>query len=119
MKMLTWFVEGVSLGDMIYLASIVTHECVHMWVGNLVTMRWWDDLWLNESFADFLSYECLTAIQDKVSSLAYGAQLPNLVFLAKSDDAYIVDQLDNGTHPLSSPMENITPARNHFDGITY
>lgn len=37
----------------------ILHELSHMWFGDLVTMKWWDDLWLNESFANFISYICL------------------------------------------------------------
>ena len=40
--------------------TIITHEMAHMWFGNLVTMDWWNDLWLNKSFADFISYYCLS-----------------------------------------------------------
>jgi aminopeptidase N len=46
---------------MIYFAEVcvtITHEMAHMWNGNLVTMKWWNDLWLNESFADWCSYFC-------------------------------------------------------------
>jgi len=39
-----------------YTRMVILHEVSHMWFGNLVTMKWWDDLWLNESFANFVSY---------------------------------------------------------------
>src|SRR5690625_6967577 len=41
-------------------AEVILHELAHMWFGDLVTMRWWDDLWLNESFATYASYHALT-----------------------------------------------------------
>lgn len=44
------------------LASTITHELSHHWFGNLVTMNWWNDLWLNESFATFISYFCISKI---------------------------------------------------------
>lgn len=44
-------------------ANVVCHELAHMWFGDYVTMRWWNDLWLNESFADFVSYLALSKIK--------------------------------------------------------
>jgi aminopeptidase N len=45
------------------MSCIVTHELAHMWFGNLVTMNWWNDLWLNESFADFVCFVCMEYIK--------------------------------------------------------
>jgi aminopeptidase N len=45
------------------LAKVMTHEMAHSWFGNFVTMKWWDDLWLNESYAEFICHYCLEKIQ--------------------------------------------------------
>ena len=45
--------------------STITHELAHMWFGNVVTMKWWDDLWLNESFAEFIGLYCLEQLKLK------------------------------------------------------
>ncbi len=51
-----------SIQNQHYIATVITHELAHQWFGNLVTMKWWDDLWLNESFANLMEYICVDAI---------------------------------------------------------
>lgn len=51
------------------LANTISHELSHHWFGNLVTMKWWNDLWLNESFADFISHYCLSKFEVKSKKL--------------------------------------------------
>ena len=55
--------KTATLSDKIQIATVITHELSHQWFGNLVTMAWWDDLWLNESFANMMEYYCLDAIR--------------------------------------------------------
>ena len=55
--------KTATLTDKIQIATVITHELSHQWFGNLVTMAWWDDLWLNESFANMMEYYCLDAIR--------------------------------------------------------
>lgn len=92
-------------------AEIVLHEMAHMWFGDLVTMRWWDDLWLNESFATYMSYDGLvsaTRFTDAWSDFAYDMKAW----------AYRQDQLPS-THPVVADMADTDSVENNFDGITY
>ncbi|MCL1898392.1 MAG: aminopeptidase N [Micrococcales bacterium] len=92
-------------------ALTILHELAHMWFGDLVTMRWWDDLWLNESFAEFASHLAAinaTEYSEAWTTFAYSEKLW----------AYRQDQLPS-THPILASIENLEDVQNNFDGITY
>lgn len=91
-------------------ANLVFHEMAHMWFGNLVTMTWWDDLWLNESFATYTAY--LAQAEAQKSSYAWKS------FFEEKIWGYAEDQLIT-THPIENSIEDVGSALNYFDGITY
>ena len=92
-------------------ANTILHEMAHMWFGDMVTMKWWDDLWLNESFAEWTSYLALVeATKFKNSWVGFNAERKNW--------AYRQDQLSS-THPIASDMVDIDTVKANFDGITY
>jgi aminopeptidase N len=92
-------------------AVTILHELAHMWFGDLVTMRWWNDLWLNESFAEFMS--TLAAAEATEFTEAW----TTFATLEKSW-AYRQDQLPS-THPIVAPIEDLADVEVNFDGITY
>ncbi|MDO5698621.1 MAG: aminopeptidase N [Dermatophilus congolensis] len=92
-------------------ALTVLHELAHMWFGNLVTMRWWDDLWLNESFAEWAS----TACQAEASSWSDA-----WTTFATAEKAWAYDQDQrSSTHPVVAPIRDLADVFVNFDGITY
>jgi len=92
-------------------AETFLHELAHMWFGNLVTMRWWDDLWLNESFATYISYLAMTeATRFTNAWKVFNADIKRW--------AYQQDQLPT-THPISGRAADTEIAFLIFDGITY
>jgi len=92
-------------------AETILHEMAHMWFGDLVTMRWWDDLWLNESFATYASILC------QVSATKFGGGWTTFANHEKTW-AYRQDQLSS-THPVAADMVDIHAVEVNFDGITY
>ena len=96
--------------------TVLLHELVHMWFGNVVTMKWWDGLWLNEAFATFISYHCLDKIKDKLSFETYSGQV---IFNVDKDGAYKEDREVTTTHPIAATVPDTQVADNIFDGITY
>jgi aminopeptidase N len=92
-------------------AVTVLHEMAHMWFGDLVTMAWWDDLWLNESFAEFVS------TQVAVDSTRWANSWTDFCTVEKMW-AYRQDQLPT-THPIAADIPDIEAVTTNFDGITY
>ena len=92
------------------LTNTILHELAHMWFGDLVTMKWWDDLWLNESFAEFMSYWCM-AEGTRFSDAWTG-------FTMRKVWGVNCDQLPT-THPIVAPISDLADVEVNFDGITY
>ncbi|MGN8131495.1 aminopeptidase N [Paenarthrobacter sp. 22069] len=92
-------------------AITVLHELAHMWFGDLVTMRWWNDLWLNESFAEYMSH--LAAVE----ATSFTSAWTTFASVEKSW-AYRQDQLPT-THPIFAEIKDLQDVEVNFDGITY
>ncbi|CAG2104288.1 unnamed protein product, partial [Medioppia subpectinata] len=90
---------------------IIAHELAHMWFGNLVTTKWWDDLWLNEGFATYMSYKAVGKVETEW----------------KYDEIFALDELSRvfeadstpNTHPIVGSVQNADDISSVFDAITY
>ncbi|MEV6369384.1 aminopeptidase N [Micromonospora musae] len=92
-------------------ANTILHELAHMWFGDLVTMRWWNDLWLNESFAEWASHWCNT------HATRFNEAWTTFLSIRKNW-GYRQDQLSS-THPVYTEMPDMEAVEVNFDGITY
>uniref|UniRef100_A0A9J8BLJ4 Aminopeptidase n=2 Tax=Cyprinus carpio TaxID=7962 RepID=A0A9J8BLJ4_CYPCA len=98
-----------SASDKLGITMIIAHELAHQWFGNLVTMQWWNDLWLNEGFAKFMEF---------VSVNITNPELQVDYFLEKCFEAMEVDSLSS-SHPVSTPVENPAQIQEMFDDVSY
>ncbi|MGB7817827.1 MAG: aminopeptidase N [Ornithinibacter sp.] len=109
----TYVFRGATTPDQVLVRdNTIAHEMAHMWFGDIVTMRWWDDLWLNESFAEYMAYRSLTD--------ALGAEDAWVEFgIVRKLWGYAADRAPS-THPVAgSPAPDAISALGNFDGISY
>ena len=92
-------------------ATTILHEMAHMWFGDLVTMKWWNDLWLNESFAEWASYDAA------INGTRFTGAATEFNSIRKNW-GYRADQLSS-THPIAVEMADLDSIRVNFDGISY
>lgn len=103
-------VEKASASSKLGITMTVSHELAHQWFGNLVTMEWWNDLWLNEGFAKFMEFVSVSVTHPELKVEDY--------FLGKCFNAMEVDAL-NSSHPVSTHVENPAQIREMFDEVSY
>ncbi|XP_011698185.1 PREDICTED: glutamyl aminopeptidase-like isoform X2 [Wasmannia auropunctata] len=100
-----------SVYDKRDIVNVICHELAHMWFGNLVTMKWWNDLWLNEGFATFMASKCSDAI------------LPNQGYMEEFPVEVMQKVLNSdsklSSHPIVHELKNADDISSFFDGISY
>lgn len=106
------FRGAISKGDLLERSLTIAHEMAHMWFGDLVTMRWWDDLWLNESFAEYMAYRTLTAATEFTDAWVEFSAVRKLW-------GYAAERAPSA-HPVAgAPAPDAISALQNFDGISY
>jgi puromycin-sensitive aminopeptidase len=101
---------SASAADLARIAGVIAHEIAHMWFGDLVTMKWWNGIWLNEAFASFMHLTC-------VSSFEPGWQTWS-DYASQRDEALRIDGL-HSTRPIEIPVRRPDEAEAMFDVLTY
>uniref|UniRef100_A0A6Q2WYW0 Aminopeptidase n=1 Tax=Esox lucius TaxID=8010 RepID=A0A6Q2WYW0_ESOLU len=99
-----------SASDKLGITMVIAHELAHQWFGNLVTMQWWNDLWLNEGFAKFMEFVSVNITNPELQV--------NDFFLGKCFEAMEVDSLSS-SHPVSSQVETPSQIQEMFDDVSY
>lgn len=103
--------KGASIFSRQRIASVIAHELAHQWFGDLVTMRWWDDLWLNESFATFMAAKAVDAMMPEWKMMLQ--YFDSTIAAALAADQY------KATHPISVKVDTPAEVNQIFDRISY
>ncbi|HEV7699266.1 MAG TPA: M1 family aminopeptidase [Pyrinomonadaceae bacterium] len=98
-------------GDQISRANLIFHETAHQWFGDTVTMRWFDDLWLKEGFAEFMAYKTLAAVMPEANAWK--------VFYERNKQAAYATDSTRGTTPIYQPIANLSAAKSAYGNIVY
>uniref|UniRef100_A0A8C9VML8 Leucyl/cystinyl aminopeptidase n=1 Tax=Scleropages formosus TaxID=113540 RepID=A0A8C9VML8_SCLFO len=99
-----------SLMDKQVVASVIAHELAHQWFGNLVTMKWWNDLWLNEGFATYMEY---TSVEKVFPELEIGNDFLSMRFKSLAEDSL------NSSRPISTEVATPEQVEEMFDSVSY
>ncbi|GAM17401.1 hypothetical protein SAMD00019534_005760 [Acytostelium subglobosum LB1] len=100
-----------NVNDKQSVAEVVSHEIAHQWFGNLVTMKWWNDLWLNEGFATFMAYQAMASICPEFNTPSD--------FLIDIKSSGLQMDSSSSTHPISNNYVTVVDIIASFDSITY
>lgn len=103
--------EQTSAANKQWVATVIAHELTHMWFGNLVTMQWWEDLWLNEGFASYMEYVGVHAVFPQWNVWEQFAVLDH-------NRAMGLDSLEN-THPIQAEISDVEKISEIFDEVSY
>lgn len=103
--------ESATERDRLRRAGVISHETAHMWFGDLVTMRWFDDVWLKEAFAQFMA--------DRIIRPAFPYVDHRLLFISSHHDALHDIERSSGTHPIRQELENLAEAGSVYGDIIY
>ncbi|MGB9180977.1 MAG: M1 family aminopeptidase, partial [Pyrinomonadaceae bacterium] len=105
------FPTDPTANDFIRRADVMFHEAAHQWFGDLVTMRWFDDLWLKEGFAEFMAYKSIEAIMPEYNAWK--------VFYQRTKPAAYVTDITKGTTPIFQEIPNLSAAKSAYGNIVY
>jgi aminopeptidase N len=109
------FPSDPTAADLLARAEVMFHEAAHQWFGDLVTMRWFDDLWLKEGFATFMAYKAIEAIRN-IAPQDYNAWK---VFYQRTKPGAYATDATKGTTPIWQEISNLSAAKSAYGNIVY